>query len=437
MSLETDPWSRLSPSPSPAAPPPVVTPPPTAPAPQSASPVVVPARSPEEATESVELDTDPPSGPAPRLPERLLPPERTVVVGRRVARRRERRRRWTFAVVVVAVVAASVSTVVFVLPHHHVHKVLPPPAAYGPAPPSIAWGLSWSNGSLGDSLAILGVPPGDPAFAVVAVDDARVDLPGGAALTVGPATGSGPAAIETAQALLDRRVGHYVISTPSDIAALVDRLGGITFDAQSSVLFNGVPVGPGHTTANGAQVRAYLLGATSVGRWVRWEDVLSGLLDSRDLATAWARPPGKTDDASAVAALLRDAHGATVVDLPTSHEFGILKADTEGVDAMLDASFKGSVGGLMRVIVQNGNGLPGMGQQVGELLAPYGYRVIDSQNASSFDEPETKILASGQRYLKWADEAQGLLGAGKVYLDPQPTGIADIVIIVGKDFGAG
>src|SRR5262249_11470073 len=152
---------------------------------------------------------------------------------------------------------------------------------------------------------------------------------------------------------------------------------------------DGGPIGPGHTTANGAQVKAYLLGATGVERWVRWEDVVSGLLDSNDSAAAWTRAPGRADDAGAVDALLRDAHGATVVDLPTTHEFGILKVDTEGVDAMLVSSFKSSVGGLLRVIVQNANGLPGMGQRVGALLAPYGFRVVDSQNAGSFDEPET------------------------------------------------
>jgi hypothetical protein len=281
------------------------------------------------------------------------------------------------------------------------------------------------------------VPPGDPPFAVVAPDDTRVDLPNGAPLTAGQASSTGAASIETAQALVNRRIGHYVYSTPADIAALVDRLGGITFGAQGSIIVNGVPVGPGRTTATGAQVEAYLVGGTGVDRWVRWEDVLSGLLDSKAVPSAWSPVPGRTDTQSTVAALLRDAHGATVVDMPTEHVFGLLKVDSDGVNAIVDASLKDSVAGLVRVIVQNGNGLPGMGQQVGEALAPYGYRVVDSQNAGSFDEAQTKILASGQEFMRWAEEARGVLGAGMVYLDPQPTGVADVVIIVGKDFGTG
>lgn len=371
-----------------------------------------------------------------RVPEQVLPPEPVFVLGRRVARRRERRRRRAFALIVFGVLALIVGVVAIVPKGGHAPEVKPP-AAYGPAPPSIAWALTWQNGALGSSLAIIGVPPGDAAFAVVAPDDASVDLPSGAPLTIGPASSTGPAAIETAQALMNRRVGHYVFSTPTDIAALVDRLGGISFGAQGSAIVNGVAVGPGQTRANGAQVQGYLTSATGVERWVRWEDVLSGLLDSGADASAWSVPPGRSDANGVVAGLLRAAHGATVVDLPTTTMFGTLKVDPDGVDAMLASSFKESVGGLVRVIVQNGNGRPGMGQEVAELLAPYGYRVIGSQNAASFNEPQTKILAGGQSFMRWAQEAQGVLRAGMVYLDPQPTGIADVVIIVGKDFGTG
>jgi hypothetical protein len=78
-----------------------------------------------------------------------------------------------------------------------------------------------------------------------------------------------------------------------------------------------------------------------------------------------------------------------------------------------------------------------MGQQIGSLLAPYGYRVIESQNAGTFDLAETKIVASTDAYQVWAREAQRLLGAGSVYRDAQSTGIADITIVVGKDYGMG
>jgi hypothetical protein len=273
--------------------------------------------------------------------------------------------------------------------------------------------------------------------AIVAPDDTRVDLPNGAPLTVGPAVGTGAEAIETAQALMNRRVGHYLVSTPLDIAELVDRLGTIAFAAQGSAIVNGVAVGPGQTTATGAQAAGYLTEGTGVDGWARWEDVLSGIVAAEANASAWTLAPGRSDDGTIVAGLLAAAHGATVVDLPTATEFGVLKVDAEGMSAMLASSFTTSVGGLVRVVVQNGNGLPGMGERIGVLLAPYGYRVVGSQNAGTFDEVQTKIVAAADAYVPWAHEAQRLMRAGKVYLDQQPSGIADITIIVGKDFGTG
>ncbi len=353
---------------------------------------------------------------------------------RRLERKRRRRRLLALGVVLLAI-AANVA--IFVLPHGSHRQGPPPPSAFGKAPPSVAWALNWGNEEQGASLAIIGVPPGSPAIGVVAADDARVDLPSGAPLTVAPASTTGASAIETAQGLLNRRVGHYLLSTPADIAALVDRMGGITFGAQGSTIVNGVPVGPGETTATGAQVEAYLLQGSGVDPWVRWEDVLSGILDSAGEPSAWDRVPGTSDQGAVVTGLLRDAHGATVVDLPTANEFGILKVDTAGAEALLASSFGSSVSGLVRVIVQNGNGLPGMGQQIGALMAPYGYRVVDSQNARSFDVRDTQIVAANGTFMRWAQEAQQLLGTGKVFLDARPTGIADLTIVVGKDYGTG
>jgi hypothetical protein len=377
----------------------------------------------------------------PTMPETeiyVVPAAPPVAVrGRRVARLVRRRRRWRL-VATIAVLTALAAVAAVLVTTRGGHRVeTPPPAAFGVAPPSVAWALSWGDPEVGSSLAIVGVPPGEPAVAIVAADDARVDLPNGAPLTVGGAVRTGQEAIQTAQALMNRRVGHYLVSTPQDIGELVDRLGTITFGAQGSAIVNGAAVGPGFTTTTGAQAAGYLTDGTGVDPWVRWEDVLSGIVGAAPKASAWTRVPGRSDDGTVVAGLLASAHGATVVDLPTANEFGILKVDADGMSAMLASSFTTSVGGLVRVVVQNGNGMPGLGERIGVLLAPYGYRVVDSQNAGTFDEPLTKIVAASNAFVGWAREAQQLMRAGKVYLDQQQSGIADITIIVGKDFGTG
>jgi hypothetical protein len=310
------------------------------------------------------------------------------------------------------------------------------PDVGGPAPSSVVWALLWDNGR-GASLAVVGVPAGEPAVAVVADDATTVDLPAGAPLSVGPASASARTAVETAEALLNRRVGHYLISTPEQVAALAGRLGSISFDAQGSVIAGGGAVGPGQTTATGQQVLAYLTRGTGAERWSRWEDVLSGIVDAPERPSAWKTVPGTSDDGATTIGLLRAAHGASVTDLPTTGVPDAKRVDVQGVDALVRTSFGTSVGPLVRVIVQNGNGTPGMGAQIGAILALSGFRVVASQNASSFGIQETKIVAANGSFVRWANAAHRLLGVGRVVVDERPTGIADITIIVGKDFNTG
>jgi hypothetical protein len=89
---------------------------------------------------------------------------------------------------------------------------------------------------------------------------------------------------------------------------------------------------------------------------------------------------------------------------------------------------------LIRVIVLNGNGQPGNGSEISTLLAPSGYRVVSSQNLGSFDAEETQVIAATTELLGKANDVRGLLGLGRVYVGSQPTGIADITIVVGKDY---
>jgi hypothetical protein len=136
--------------------------------------------------------------------------------------------------------------------------------------------------------------------------------------------------------------------------------------------------------------------------------------------------------------LLQRAHGATVVEVPTGPSVqGGVAPDPKQLKTLISSRIGPALGELVRVIVENGNGRPGQGAAIGELLAPRGFLVVASQNASSFDVAQSQIVAANQSFLPWASEAQGLLGAGKVYLGTQPTGVADVTIVVGKDFTTG
>jgi hypothetical protein len=87
------------------------------------------------------------------------------------------------------------------------------------------------------------------------------------------------------------------------------------------------------------------------------------------------------------------------------------------------------------LVVLNGNGTPGIGQQVARMLVPEGYVLVASQNASEFGVNVTKIIASDREDLPAARKARYVLGVGQVFLGNQASGVADVTVVVGLDFG--
>ena len=93
-----------------------------------------------------------------------------------------------------------------------------------------------------------------------------------------------------------------------------------------------------------------------------------------------------------------------------------------------------------RVLVLNGVGTPGLGQQVRDKLVPAGFVFVGSRNAQSFNYLKTQVLipdattdqaAIGERVAK----ALGV-PASSVQSSDQIGTIADVVVIIGKDFKA-
>jgi hypothetical protein len=298
---------------------------------------------------------------------------------------------------------------------------------------------------------LLGVSPDKPPFAVVVPPNTTVDLPGGGPSTFGEATTSPGLLVAASQATFDRRVDHYLLSTETDVLALVDRLGGITVQVQEGFRSGGETLGPGATTLYGADVLAYLeqpaleqalsgasggeVGVVEVDETIsRWQDVLWGLFSASGEADRWEGSVGESDAADPAALLARGA-GALVTELPTAPgEDERLAPDVQAIAQMVDNSFPETGGELVRLVVLNGNGRPGQGLDIGVALAPHGFQVVSAQNAASFRVRVTAIIASSDAFLSKAEEVRDLLGVGRVYVGPQPTGIADITIVAGRDF---
>jgi hypothetical protein len=343
--------------------------------------------------------------------------------------RRRRSRRNVALGLVILVLAAGAAAMVALGRHHH-----PRPFILRPAPSSLAWGFQEGSQTF---TAIIAVPRGRPPVAVAVPPATLIDVPG-APPTMGAASTSGGLLIASMQAALNRRVGHYLLSRPEDIRALVDALGGITVTVEVSFDFGGRQVLPGSRRLSGAAVEAYLGAGTPIDATGRWEEVLTGILAGPADPSRWSGTFGTTDDGAAVTALLVSAHGATVTELATSpgQVKGTQIADQKAVAALLDR-LGTAVGPLVHVIVLNGNGRPGMGAAVAQLVAPAGYRVVASQNAVSFGVRGTKIVAGDEGFLAAARQVRALLGRGRVYVGSVPTNIGDITVVVGKDFQAG
>jgi hypothetical protein len=88
----------------------------------------------------------------------------------------------------------------------------------------------------------------------------------------------------------------------------------------------------------------------------------------------------------------------------------------------------------VRALVQNGSGAPGIGEAVGRDLIPAGFRIVLSENASSFDHATTTITATGDAHLADANAARQALGVGDVQVTQVPSGLADVTIVAGRDF---
>lgn len=90
--------------------------------------------------------------------------------------------------------------------------------------------------------------------------------------------------------------------------------------------------------------------------------------------------------------------------------------------------------GRTKVDVRNGNGRIGVSQKVSAVLIPAGYHVVVTGNADNFDHDTTDIVYYDERTEARARDVFRLLGVGRLVLNHFRSGVADITIIVGKDF---
>jgi LytR cell envelope-related transcriptional attenuator len=253
-----------------------------------------------------------------------------------------------------------------------------------------------------------------------------VSIPGHGLGTVADAARTGDAQLvsTTVQNVLQVGFDADVATTTADLRALIDRAGGID-------------IGTEHLT--GRQAIAYLLGGEEESpelRFLRWQEIVGGLLaslENRPDALQGIVPEEALPVFVAVASSETDVLELPVQDVGA----GLARPVPESVAALVAERFvvAGQTGSEVRLVVLNGNGIPGIGEAVTRALVPAGFRLVSSQNAPAFDVKTTTIVASTEEFLDEARLARELLGVGDVYLGEQPTGVADVSVVIGRDFG--
>jgi hypothetical protein len=138
-----------------------------------------------------------------------------------------------------------------------------------------------------------------------------------------------------------------------------------------------------------------------------------------------------------VADLLDAARGASVTVLPAEEvPGGLLRTEPGTIRQVVTAAFGVADREVRPVIVLNGSGVPGVGEPVAERLIPGGFRLVVSENASSFDHETTLVVVPSEGRRALGERVRDLLGVGEVQVAGPASGLADVTVVVGKDFSA-
>jgi hypothetical protein len=305
------------------------------------------------------------------------------------------------------------------------------PEPSGEAPPSSLAMLQITGGP--DALVAMVGSGGGRTPAVIALDPSMTFVaPGQGEVTVQDAASLPGSSLRVAVSnAFGAWASHFAVLELDGLASAVDRAGGITVDLPEGYATDAGTFGPGETALSGDQVAALLAAPTEVPMR-RFVAVLEGMFETG--LTLEQGDVVDSDDVAGASAIIQAAQGATV-DLGPIRALGgvVFIADDPAFDQLVQERF--GTRAPSRLLVENGNGEPGVGEAVAELLIPQGFRVVLSKNADSFEVVRTQIVAVGDDNLPLAEAAREALGVGRIEVTQVPSGLADVRIVVGKDFG--
>ncbi len=328
--------------------------------------------------------------------------------------------------------------------------------------------------------------------ALVSIDQARgassvvllpakviTSIPGHGAQQLGRVTEFDRATVPSAAVsdLFGVRVDASWVVDASSFATLIDHSGGVTVDVDVDVQgkVNGVdavivPAGKQvHLTGSQAVAFASYLqsGDSEIVRLVRFQAVFDSVIlslpdsaaDASDRLSALGGGSvigGAKGGLGAALVALRKASAADSVSeepLPTrSIDSGgddvIYGVDTAKLTELVSRNFGGATlqrraGGLNRVLVENGVGTPGLGECVRNELVAAGFDFKGSSNVPGFtyrDKPSAVLIYDTDAASIDAGNAVAKslrLPATAVQTSSESQDLADVIVVLGKDYACG
>jgi hypothetical protein len=399
------------------------------------------------------------------------------VSGRHAARHGRRRTTWILLGVVAAIAAvAGVVTAVLL-------RGPTPPEPPGPTPtattttPAVQRTLLLqvrNDDDIAVNNVLLGTGGGpDRAVFLNTQPGLLVDVAGVGTTTLGE-TAALPDTLASVDAMTDllgvRVDGGFTLDRLA-FAGLVDAVGGVPVDVRREIVVLGqddeviVTIPAGARTLNGIEATYYvttlLPGEREQARIRRFSEVLPKVLAElpdtpermRQLLTslgALARSTVPTDDLVTILLSLRDEvlrSRAVQETLPaTALRRGgqnVFLLDQQAAEVMVrdllpEAVLAPGEGQRVRVLVQNGDGMPGLGAYARDRLVEAGFAFVSGGNADQFGYPKTLVLlpdgtdASRERGLAVA-EALGV-PPNSLRVGASGQTVADVLVILGADF---
>jgi hypothetical protein len=257
--------------------------------------------------------------------------------------------------------------------------------------------------------------------------------------------------------------GTWVIDSAAFVR-LVDGAGGIGVDVDVPVLSGRtVVLSPGQQRVDGQRALAFatylVAGEQEQSRLARLQSVLAGILKalpadpaplvgSLGAGSRQTQPIGEV--ASLLAGLAKDAgadalqyRSLPVVRIEAGTDATRFRIDTNAARVLADELLADSVPPGVReegnrVLVLNGVGTPGLGATVRDKLVRNGLVFVGSRNAPTFGYATTLVLVK-EATIKDAELGARVAKAigvpsSAVQVSDQIGTVADVVVIVGKDF---